>query len=121
MATKKVKPSEVLRLAAELVDDYNRGVGPSNHEFGCHALQKAAIKLEALSERPLMFEDDLQAALRIIRYFEMMRYPGSVFGVWFSERTHRQAGFRKTKSAIYGEHRVMALLMAAAIAESEGE
>jgi hypothetical protein len=109
-----MKPSEILREAALRVDRYRRGEeldlcfyredGAS--EFGCIAITQAAV----------IFGGNPKAAMD---YFSLLS-PGSYTGegsAWF---TDRHLGDGSTNQFCLGV-RVNALLLAAAIAESENQ
>ena len=119
--SQKVKASQVLLRAAEMVDDFNRDEGDWRWQYGCHAVSLAAYELGA-SETKLLreFVELLKELPEVANYFELTRFPNSMRDVWFSGTTYREANFKDPFKINFGEHRVIALMMAAAIAESEG-
>jgi hypothetical protein len=117
-----IKPSAILLRAAEMVDDYNHARPGYDWlwEYGCHAIDKAAIEMGAL-------EEDLNTGVRdqdsglpealpeVWKYFSLMaQFPGES-GSWFEGLYSDRVGYSGPN------HRVVALTMAAAIAEAEGQ
>lgn len=90
-----MKASEVLREAAQFVD---------NHQiiYGCFAIYFAVSEFGETST----FREKERLDGRALKRFKLMQEPGNHKAFWFNNDR---------------KHRVMALLMAAAIAESEGD
>jgi len=104
------KPSAILRHAAELVNNYvRRGIdGTSAREYGCHAIGLAGRRAGVFNQGHLFpsgyaLEEEMPTAWK---YFSMFSADtGTLAGAWFRHNA---------------QHRIMALTMAATIAEAEG-